>query len=656
MPAVKLENADEAMVGRFQDEHNEIMRQYRRGNLRAAPIIIKDESDNNAGEDNVPDRVKQEIDDEILANFDIADDIKEVPAQQPQRRQQPERPFPLERNLPLANNEYINHHWVDAISAIVERGDMVEFEGIKVPYNSSFLRVKAIYMSGHGIVFRGVPYTRTRNTLAMLDYKRNELVEVWDTDDDDARDHAEQSQIEIEEHNIMRKRDFKLTNAQWPKFACDYRNFNKDVYLTDNEGHLTCRWRMITEYRNAKARQEQRAISRTLYHLSAEDVEDKSLRISDSHKLNKWRGTKTRGGSHNPGVHRHDAVDLDSTEDNPKPHIIQRGQKYTFGDIFSGAGGTSCGAEQAGVHVSYACDFDQPSCQSYRMNFPRADVAEANVSDVVANLERKEMRFDMLHLSPPCQYWSPAHTVAGKNDEQNTAILMAAGECINKIRPRIATIEQTYGILRNQHMAHFHLLLNCFTTHGYSITWKYVQLNEWGVPQPRKRVIIVASCPGEVHPKMPGASHVRPSVNQLLNSIPANATFNGPITPFPERREPWNGNGILRHTMCTNADSSVNYHPSGKRRFNIRELAVLQTFPAHHQFLDAPTQAKRQIGNAFPPLPVKHLYEHLLAHLRKVDLAFFPSEIGGLDDRVDDDGDDDEIVFVRATKKRRRFM
>ncbi|KAF3001660.1 hypothetical protein E8E14_005605 [Neopestalotiopsis sp. 37M] len=646
MPPIKLENADEVIIGRFQNEHNERIRQYRHGNPRIVPIIIDDD----------------EVDDEIRSNFDVADDVGNDPSQQP-RLQPPLERLPAlqynrapERNQPLARNEHVNHHWVDTIGDIVERGDMVEFDGVRSPYSSSFLRVKTIYMSSRGIIFRGVPYTRTRNTLAMLDYKRNELVEIWDIDDDDARDYADQCQIEIGQRNIKKKRMFKITNAQWPKFACDFRDFGEDIFLTDEEGHLTCRWRMITEYRNAKAREEQRAVSRTLYHLSVEDVEDKNLKISDLHKLNNWRGTKTRGGSYNPGV-RHDAIDLDSTEDtdNPKPHVIQRGQRYTFGDVFSGAGGTSSGAAQAGVHVSFACDFDRPSCVSYRMNFPRADVWEANVSDVAANLERKELRFDLLHLSPPCQYWSPAHTVAGKDDEQNIAILMSAGECINKIRPRIATVEQTYGILRNKHMAHFHLLLNCFTTYGYSVTWKFVHLNEWGVPQPRKRVIIIASCPGEVHPKMPGPSKFRPSVNQLLRAIPANATFNDPPTPFYERRQPWNGNGILRHTMCTNADSTVNYHPNGRRRFNIRELATLQTFPAYHQFLAAPTQAKRQIGNAFPPLPVKHLYQHLLAHLREVDLAFFPSEVGELNERNDDDNDN-EIVFVRSAEKRRRVM
>ncbi|KAK6201802.1 hypothetical protein LQW54_009381 [Pestalotiopsis sp. IQ-011] len=648
MPPIKLENADQASIAQFQNEHNATMRQYHERH-QAPPITIDDDE---LDEENLPDVIKHEIDEEIYANFDISEDEDDIEAPQSSRLMSPEVPA-----------EQVNHHWVAAISDLVERGDMVEFDcSPRTPYNSSFLRVTAIRKSAVGdeMIFRGVPYTRTRNTLAMLEYKRNELVEVWDTVDDDERDPEEQAKIDITEGAIVRKRVFKVTNAQWPKFACDYRRYDKDIRRTDEEGDLTCRWRMVTEYRDMHKRNEQRAISRTLLHLNADDVKSENLRVPDTQKLNAWRGTKTRGGSHNPVNDRHDAIDVLGDESNPEPIITDPGQKYTFGDVFSGAGGASCGARDAGVHVLFACDFDGPSCESYRMNFPEADVREENVSDLTVSLERKDMRFDLVHLSPPCQYWSPAHARVGKNDEQNTAILMSAGECINKLRPRIATIEQTYGILRSQHMQHFHLLLNCFTTHGYSVTWKFVRLNEWGVPQPRKRVIVIASCPGEIHPKMPGPSDERPTINELLAKIPRNATHHEPPPPFPEPKEPYDGNGILKRTMTTKAAAVENYHPSGLRVFTNRELAVLQTFPPRYMFLNRSVQAKKQIGNAFPPIAVKHLYEHLLAHLREVDLAFLPGEVEvpaqrqreGRKRRNDNDDDDDEVMIVRSIRNR----
>lgn len=387
MPPIKLENADQASIVQFQDEHNATMRQYRERH-QAPPIIIDDDE---IDEENLPDMIKHEIDEEIRANFDISDKEDDAEVAQPNRFISPEVPA-----------EQVKHHWVAAISDLVEHGDVVEFDcSPRHPYNSSFLRVTAIRKSATSdeMIFRGVPYTRTRNTLAMLEYKRNELVEVWDTVDDDGRDPEEQAKIDIAEGAIVRKRVFKVTNAQWPKFACDYRRYDRDIRRTDEEGDLTCRWRMVTEYRNMDKWKEQRAISRTLLHLNADDVKSKNLRVSDSQKLNAWRGTKTRGGSYHPVNNRHDAIDVLGDESNPEPIITDPGQKYTFGDVFSGAGGASCGARDAGVHVSFACDFDGPCCESYMMNFPGADVREENVSDLTVSLERKDMRFDLVHVS-----------------------------------------------------------------------------------------------------------------------------------------------------------------------------------------------------------------------------------------------------------------
>ena len=49
--------------------------------------------------------------------------------------------------------------------------------------------------------------------------------------------------------------------------------------------------------------------------------------------------------------------------------------------------------------MSFACDFDGPCCESYGMNFPGADVREENVSDLTVSLERKDMRYDLVHVS-----------------------------------------------------------------------------------------------------------------------------------------------------------------------------------------------------------------------------------------------------------------
>ncbi|KAK9776374.1 putative BAH domain-containing protein [Seiridium cardinale] len=680
MPRLNIENATDAIAAQFEVDRARFLERYENsGATPATAILVQD-----GAEDDCNPRVKREIDHEINENFDIRFTPRHTARFNPTtaapahsffndaRRYGPyDNTQSVLRNRPLREDKIINSYFLRGFNFRVTPGDLLEIERrTGLPYNCRFLRVTAIYQDMDGIViFRGMPYTRTRNTLGMLEYQRNEIVEVWDMDDDDDRG-EEQAKVEIDEDAILGKRKFQITNTQWPKHACDYRDFGGDRRRADAEGPLTCRWRMVTEYRDRKYRERGQPFARTLYHLAEKDVDaiegikdndEQPYRIPDITKLNLWRGTKTRGGSHDPESpgRLHGAIDLE--EDNKQPLAIREGQKYTFGDIFCGAGGVSRGAQDAGVEVSFACDNDPPSCQTYRMNFPRAFLLEQNISEVVTNMSTKDMRLDLLHLSPPCQFWSPAHTIAGRNDEANTAILMSAREIIHKFRPRFATVEQTYGILRSQHMQHFHMLLNCFTAHGYSITWKFVKLNDFGVPQPRKRVIMIASCPGEVHPPMPTSEGIRiPSVNETLARISIDATHHDWRTllrkpPFPKRR--WDGNGILRNTITTTTNSNYNYHPSGLRAFTTRELAALQTFPNDFRFVLGQSQAKKQIGNAFPPLAVKYLYDHILRHMRDVDNVIIPGEAadereGGM---VESNYNDEDVVFVGSTPKRRRL-
>jgi DNA (cytosine-5)-methyltransferase 1 len=78
--------------------------------------------------------------------------------------------------------------------------------------------------------------------------------------------------------------------------------------------------------------------------------------------------------------------------------------------------------------------------------------------------------------------------------------------------------------------------------------------------------------------------------------------------------------------VTTNAGQG-NYHPSGRRPFTIRELARLQTFPLHHSFDGArgitggkgTTEAKRQIGNAVPPVLAKALFKSIVKSLKESD-------------------------------------
>lgn len=167
-------------------------------------------------------------------------------------------------------------------------------------------------------------------------------------------------------------------------------------------------------------------------------------------------------------------------------------RQYIFGDSFCGAGGMSRAAHQTGLHIKYAFDCNKNACFSYAMNFPRADLHCLWADEFIR--VHGDRKVDIAHLSPPCQFFSDAHTVAGKDDEMNTASLFAVGELLKKSKPRIVTLEQTFGIvLRARHQGYLNALVQVFTSHGFSIRWRLLHCADYGLPQMRLRTFMIAS-------------------------------------------------------------------------------------------------------------------------------------------------------------------
>lgn len=249
--------------------------------------------------------------------------------------------------------------------------------------------------------------------------------------------------------------------------------------------------------------------------------------------------------------------------------------------------------------------------------------------DEFIQVEKRPRRVDVLHLSPPCQFFSPAHTREGQNDQENIDALYSCMELVRKCTPRIITLEQTFGITHDRHSQHFWGLIAQFTDLGYSVRWKVVRLCSWGSFQDRKRLIIIASAAGERLPPFPEATHreiggrglkkfatieqaisgIRPSDGDLLHNLDT-------VQKFQPQKAPYDANK-LAGTICTGSGES--YHPSGRRDFTLREYACLQGFPKSHAFYGTRTEIKRQIGNAFPSNTVEVLYKHLHKWLANED-------------------------------------
>lgn len=307
---------------------------------------------------------------------------------------------------------------------------------------------------------------------------------------------------------------------------------------------------------------------------------------------------------------------------------------------------------------------DPNACASYRLNFPYTDLYEMSVHEFATT--HYPVPVDVLHISPPCQVWSPAHTNPGQNDEANLAALYACLEVLLKFRPRIVTVEQTFGILHKRFELFFNQFLHCFTMTGYSVAYKVMNLSEIGSTQNRKRLIMIASCPGERLPPFPEPLHQLVTIEDALSTIKTRATLHNvdavlaralgnPAFPKP----PYDPHTLLRYTITTG--NGGDYHPSGERGFTLREFAALQGFPSHHEFTGS--GIRKQIGNAFPPTSVKVIYEHIHRWLLKEDgveedgvqnddIEVIVLDDDGRDEQVDGDGDNDDDMMIMDWRER----
>ena len=146
-----------------------------------------------------------------------------------------------------------------------------------------------------------------------------------------------------------------------------------------------------------------------------------------------------------------------------------------------GGGGATRGASMAGLLIKWGNDCWPAANETWEKNFPQASIFKEQIDEVIKQAQRgrRDLRVDILHMSPPCQPYSPAHTVQGVNDESNEAALFACEPILKAAKPRIATLEQTFGITSPKCRFFLQSLIRQFIDAGYSLRWKIAHLANW---------------------------------------------------------------------------------------------------------------------------------------------------------------------------------
>ncbi|UKZ47726.1 hypothetical protein TrVGV298_001952 [Trichoderma virens] len=293
-----------------------------------------------------------------------------------------------------------------------------------------------------------------------------------------------------------------------------------------------------------------------------------------------------------------------------------------------------------------------------------------SIDEFIKATKDRLMRVDVLHLSPPCQYFSPAHTHQSVHDEANIYALFACSELINKLRPRLITLEQTFGITHERHYQYLKALIGDYTQLGYS---HKIENDLLSLRPPREKTC--PPFPKDTH-SVNGAGGLEPftTIGKAIGSIHVGDDLHNldSVKYYRPRRAPLDPNR-LAGTITTGG--SEMYYPDGSRDFTLREYACIQGFPKHHKFIGSKTCIRRQIGNAFPPNTVRVLYQHLEDWLLQQDgmtrYQSIPDNVFIVDDSDDDDSDeylrwqtssgapsspeiDEDIMEIACPRERRR--
>ncbi len=154
--------------------------------------------------------------------------------------------------------------------------------------------------------------------------------------------------------------------------------------------------------------------------------------------------------------------------------------------LFSGCGGLDQGFTNAGFKLVYANDNDKVVWETFEKNH-NISIDKRSLFEVKSD-ELPEA--DGIIGGPPCQSWSLAGEMRGVKDERGLLFYEYIRILENK-KPKFFLAENVPGIVSRTHLPEFNKILRMFSKVGYETSYKLLDARNYGVPQERKRVIIV---------------------------------------------------------------------------------------------------------------------------------------------------------------------
>ena len=229
------------------------------------------------------------------------------------------------------------------------------------------------------------------------------------------------------------------------------------------------------------------------------------------------------------------------------------------------------GFKWAGFNIVAANDNSKASCMTYIKNHPQTKLIEGDITDARVREQLLTASDDMVDIvvgGPPCQGFS----LAGKRmiDDPRNFLYKEFVDMVSRIQPNVFLMENVEGILTSNKGATFQSITNDFTELGYWLHGEKMQAAEFGVPQKRKRVIIIGTKNG-VDP-----SSCFPS--KLLNDDQRYMTVGSAIGDFP-RIEANGGADIMNFSSSPRST----YQAFMRGMIKVEEFITSISSPTHQQ-------------------------------------------------------------------------
>ena len=340
-------------------------------------------------------------------------------------------------------------------------------------------------------------------------------------------------------------------------------------------------------------------------------------------------------------------------------------------DLFCGVGGLSLGLKDSGMSILAGIDIDElcrlPFERNVGSTFVERDVADVTEAEIASLFQGVNIR--VLAACAPCQPFS-GYTTRRQSSDDRWRLLLEVLRLTSGVRPELITVENVPRLSRLPLWTRF---VSQLADLGYHLSWKVLDSSEYGVPQRRLRLVLVASLLGPIDLaglRKSSKTSVRDAISHLppieagqrnnvdaLHSARALTPRNlkrirasrpsgtwkewpkklraechtrstGQTYPSVYGRMSWEQPAPTMTTQFYGFGNGRFGHPDQDRAITLREGAILQSFPETFVFLEPHVKRinfraiGRLIGNAVPPKLVSSIGEFLVAHATSSAGAF----------------------------------